>query len=83
MQMPVMDGLTAIRKIRARERRGGGARTAILCLTANAMPEHAQASAEAGADGHLTKPISATDLMAAVSAACAVAEPGSTLAKAS
>ena len=83
MQMPVMDGLTAIRKIRTRERRGGRARTAILCLTANAMPEHVRASADAGADGHLTKPISATDLMAAVSGICTLAEPSSALAKAS
>ena len=83
MQMPVMDGLTAIRKIRARERRGGAARTAILCLTANALPEHARASAEAGADGHLTKPISATDLMAAVSGACAALEPAPPFSKAS
>ena len=59
MQMPVMDGLTAIRLIRERERALGRPRTPILALTANAMPEHAKASAEAGADGHLSKPIAA------------------------
>jgi PAS domain S-box-containing protein len=70
MQMPVMDGLTAIRAIRVHEGQRAGARTPILSLTANAMPEHALASIEAGADGHLTKPISAVELIAAVANAC-------------
>jgi CheY-like chemotaxis protein len=62
MQMPVMDGLTAIRAIRRREAREGR-RTPIYTLTANAMPEHAAASQAAGADGHVTKPISADRLL--------------------
>lgn len=66
MQMPVMDGLTAIRLIRERERETGARRTPILALTANAMPEHARASADAGADGHLSKPIAAVTLVEAV-----------------
>ena len=66
MQMPVMDGLTAIRLIRERERATGLRRTPILALTANVMPEHARASAEAGADGHLSKPIAAASLIEAV-----------------
>ena len=64
--MPVMDGLTATRLIREREREKGGRRTPILALTANAMPEHAQASADAGADGHLSKPIAAAKLVEAI-----------------
>ena len=63
MQMPVMDGLTAIRRIRAWEAREGRAPTPIYSLTANAMPEHTRASAEAGADGHLSKPITAETLL--------------------
>ncbi len=66
MQMPVMDGLTAVRAIREHEARSGSARTRIISLTANAMPEHAEASRKAGADGHLTKPIAADKLIAAV-----------------
>ena len=62
MQMPVMDGLTAIAAIRRREARGER-RTPIYTLTANAMPEHAQASIAAGADGHVTKPITAERLL--------------------
>ncbi|MFI4976645.1 MAG: ATP-binding protein [Caulobacterales bacterium] len=66
MQMPVMDGLTAMAEIRAREAAQGRARTAMFALTANAMPEHSKASRDAGADGHLTKPISADDLFRVV-----------------
>jgi PAS domain S-box-containing protein len=66
MQMPVMDGLTAIRAIRRREGKAGIAPTPIYTLTANAMPEHAQASEAAGADGHITKPITADGLLRVV-----------------
>jgi signal transduction histidine kinase/ActR/RegA family two-component response regulator len=66
MQMPVMDGLTATRAIRRREAASERPRTLIYALTANAMAEHAKASAEAGADGHLTKPITVDDLLSAV-----------------
>ena len=69
MQMPTMDGLTAIRTIREQERRQGRARTPIYSLTANAMPEHAGQSTQAGADGHLTKPISAEALLRTVAEA--------------
>ncbi len=47
MQMPVLDGLTAIGVIREREQRTGRPRTEIYALTANAMPDHARASAAA------------------------------------
>jgi CheY-like chemotaxis protein len=49
LQMPVMDGLTAIREIRKFE--------VVLAVTANAMSEHVQASRAAGADHHIAKPI--------------------------
>ena len=70
MQMPVMDGLTAIREIRALERKARGPATPIYALTANAMPEHTEASRTAGADAHLTKPISAQALIGVVEAVC-------------
>jgi PAS domain S-box-containing protein len=66
MQMPVMDGLTAIRAIRAQEAAEQRPYTPIYTLTANAMAEHAEAAREAGADAHLTKPISAETLIEAV-----------------
>ncbi len=71
MQMPVMDGLTAIRTIRARERAEGAAPVPIVALTANAMPEHARASHQAGADDHVTKPVSSKVLLDAVARATA------------
>ncbi len=66
MQMPVMDGLTAVRLIRERQAREGRVRSRIMTLTANAMPEHRRASEAAGADGFLTKPIDAAALVEAV-----------------
>ncbi|WP_339915688.1 ATP-binding protein [uncultured Brevundimonas sp.] len=72
MQMPVMDGLTAIRAIRAREALTGACRTLINTLSANAMPEHAGQAIAAGADGHLTKPIAAEQLYEALARALAV-----------
>ncbi|MDP2259522.1 MAG: PAS domain S-box protein [Caulobacter sp.] len=66
MQMPVMDGLTAIGAIRAREAAQGRPRARIFTLTANALPEHRRASEEAGADGFLTKPVDARALLEAV-----------------
>ncbi len=57
MQMPVMDGLTAIRRIRERETARHLARTLIVMVTANALPEHRAAALAAGADAFLTKPL--------------------------
>ena len=76
MQMPVMDGLEATRKIRDLEMRSPRRRTPVIMLTANALPEHREASRAAGADGHLTKPIVVADLLAALNAVLAPeAEP--------
>jgi signal transduction histidine kinase/ActR/RegA family two-component response regulator len=66
LQMPEMDGLTAIRAIRAREADEGAARTPIVVLSANVMRDHVEASAAAGADGHIGKPFRAEDLITAV-----------------
>jgi PAS domain S-box-containing protein len=66
MQMPVMDGLTAIQEIRRIEAAEGLPATPVYVLTANAMPEHVSASRAAGADGHLTKPIIADVLLECV-----------------
>ena len=65
-QMPVMDGLSAIRRIREEEARLGRGRTPIISLTANAMAHQVRASLEAGADHHLPKPITADALYAAI-----------------
>ncbi|MFJ6023206.1 ATP-binding protein [Brevundimonas sp. NPDC092305] len=66
MQMPVMDGLTATHSIRAHEAEHDLARTPIIMLTANALTEHVEQGRAAGADGHLSKPITLATLMAAI-----------------
>ena len=66
MQMPVMDGLTAIRAIRARESASGRPAVLISTLSANAMPQHVAASLDAGADGHICKPVDMAELLATI-----------------
>jgi CheY-like chemotaxis protein len=56
LQMPVMDGLTATRRIRELESAGGHT-TPIVALTANAMTGQLERCMEAGMDGFLTKPL--------------------------
>ncbi|WP_421731180.1 ATP-binding protein [Brevundimonas sp.] len=68
MQMPVMDGLTATAAIRALEAAEDRVRTPVVMLTANALAEHVAAGREAGADGHLAKPITLATLFAAIEA---------------
>jgi CheY-like chemotaxis protein len=66
LQMPVMDGLTAIRRIRELERRERREPTPIIVVSANVQGEHMSASAAAGADDHIAKPVSAPLLFAAL-----------------
>jgi PAS domain S-box-containing protein len=66
MQMPVMDGLTAVRAIRELEQLEGLAPTPIIMLTANALPEHTIASIAAGSNKHVEKPITAARLFRAL-----------------
>ncbi|MCI8424316.1 MAG: response regulator [Adlercreutzia sp.] len=63
IQMPVMNGLEATRLIRESER--ADVRTLpVVVLSANAFTEDVQESRRAGADDHLSKPISVKDLAA-------------------
>ena len=56
VQMPVMDGLEATRRIRNGENPLGRI-IPILAMTANAFLEDMQKSKEAGMDEHLSKPV--------------------------
>ena len=67
VQMPVMDGPTAVRAIRALEQKSGRSRTPIVALTANTMSHHIAEYAAAGMDGHLAKPIETAKLFAVLS----------------
>ncbi|WP_249138158.1 ATP-binding protein [Phenylobacterium montanum] len=62
VQMPVMDGLTATRRIRAEL----GPRPPIIAMTANVLPEQVARCLDAGMDAHLGKPITPRDLLEAV-----------------
>jgi two-component system sensor histidine kinase/response regulator len=63
MQMPVMDGLEATRRIRARN---DGPRIPVLAMTANAMAADRDLCLQAGMDEVLTKPIEPDRLLEAV-----------------
>ncbi|WP_051509992.1 ATP-binding protein [Hylemonella gracilis] len=61
MQMPVLDGLQATRRIREHER-SSGYHARIVALTANVLPEDRARCLAAGMDGHLGKPIEPEEL---------------------
>lgn len=67
MQMPVMDGVAATEAIRELEQSSGLPRTPVIMFSANAMTEHLEQSRLAGADLHLSKPVTAAQLLDAVS----------------
>ena len=70
VQMPVMDGLTATRGIRAFEAaRVDRPRTPVVVVSANALDEHRQQSLAAGADLHICKPLTPARLLDGVNAA--------------
>jgi CheY-like chemotaxis protein/HPt (histidine-containing phosphotransfer) domain-containing protein len=63
-QMPVLDGYSATRAIRARE--VGDRRLPIIALTAAVLAGEEERCFAAGMDAYLTKPVQAPDLVAAV-----------------
>jgi signal transduction histidine kinase/CheY-like chemotaxis protein len=62
IQMPIMDGYTATRTIRAFED-DGLANIPIIAVSANAFEEDRQKSLEAGMNAHIAKPIDVDKLM--------------------
>lgn len=61
--MPVMDGLTATRAIRA----AGG--PPVIMVSANGMPDHIDVPLNAGAVAQITKPIEPAALIETINAA--------------
>lgn len=64
VEMPIMDGLTCIRRIRALEQSGEISRhVPVIAITANARNEQIAAAIEAGMDSVVTKPFTIKDLV--------------------
>jgi len=61
MQMPVMDGMTAVRALRNK-----GYEKPIYALTANDNPDAIRECMAAGCNGHLNKPLETAKLMAVI-----------------
>ncbi|WEK58683.1 MAG: ATP-binding protein [Candidatus Brevundimonas phytovorans] len=74
MQMPVMDGLTAIDLIRAHEAAHHAPRTPIIMLTANTTEVHHQRAMTAGADALVAKPVTLEILLRGLEQGMAAAE---------
>ena len=66
VQMPLMDGYSATRRIREWEKANGVGPVPILALTAHALPEEVRKSLDAGCTAHLTKPIRKETLLRAI-----------------
>ena len=62
IQMPVMNGYEATKRIRALKD-PKNASVPIVAMTANAFEEDREKSFEAGMNGHLSKPVSVEELM--------------------
>lgn len=66
IQMPVMDGYTATREIRAWEKAHRTAPVPIVALTAHALSSASLESLEAGCNGYLSKPVERNELIEAL-----------------
>jgi CheY-like chemotaxis protein len=66
VQMPIVDGYSAVRAIRQWEHERGLPAARIVALTASALGDAERRSLDAGCDAHLTKPIKKTALREAI-----------------
>ena len=66
IQMPVLDGMAATRRIREEEQAAGRARTPIVAVSANAMNHQVADYLAAGMDRHVAKPIELARLHGAI-----------------
>lgn len=68
IQMPVMDGRSATKKIREWEMNHNKPATSIIALTAHAIKEEIEKCVEAGCDAHLPKPVKKSVLIETIQA---------------
>ena len=66
LAMPVMDGLTATRSLRDRERQDGRGHLPVIAMTAHTDRGDRERCLAAGMDGHVAKPIRAEELAAVI-----------------
>jgi two-component system, sensor histidine kinase len=66
LQMPILDGINATKKIREFESNNNRIPTPIFALSANAMDNHREITRNAGFDGHIAKPIILDQLLEAI-----------------
>jgi CheY-like chemotaxis protein len=66
IQMPVLDGYGAVRKIRQWEVANKRARTPIIALSAAALESDVHRAIEAGCDMHVSKPVKKSTLLKAI-----------------
>jgi CheY-like chemotaxis protein len=66
IQMPVLDGYSAVRKIRQRETANERRRTPIIALTASALEADVIHALQVGCDLHVSKPVKKSTLLKAI-----------------
>jgi CheY-like chemotaxis protein len=76
IQMPVMDGYTAVRIIRAWEVEHHRPATPILALTASTIDADIRRAFEAGCNTHVAKPVRKATLLASINETLALAAAG-------
>ena len=76
IQMPVMDGYTAVRTIRAWEAEHRRPATPILALTASALDADIRRAFEVGCNTHIAKPVRKATLLAAIDETLALVAAG-------
>ncbi len=76
IQMPVMDGYTAVRTIRAWETEHRRPATPILALTASTLDQDIPRAFAAGCNAHIAKPVRKATLLAAIDETLALVAAG-------
>ena len=76
IQMPVMDGYTAVRTIRAWEVEHRRPATPILALTASTLDDDIRRAFDVGCNTHIAKPVRKATLLAAIDETLALVAAG-------